>query len=74
MATPGSSFTPTLLGHEDNLETESWLEPDEIGNEIEEVVNLARQIIIEVDNDDDQELLDSHNQVLAVNEPIEIHE
>ncbi|GFU10072.1 hypothetical protein TNCV_557801 [Trichonephila clavipes] len=33
-----------------------------------------RQINLEVDNDDVQELLDSHNQELTVNELIEMHE
>ncbi|GFX44805.1 hypothetical protein TNCV_1826671 [Trichonephila clavipes] len=41
---------------------ESKLDPDEIGKVIEEVLDLARQINLEVDNDDVQELLDSNNQ------------
>ncbi|PRD28948.1 UNVERIFIED_CONTAM: Synaptobrevin-like protein YKT6 [Trichonephila clavipes] len=36
-------------------------EPDEIGNVIEYVVDLARQINLEADSDEVQELLDSHN-------------
>ncbi|GFW41864.1 hypothetical protein TNCV_5731 [Trichonephila clavipes] len=41
-------------------------ETDEIGNVIEEVVDLARQINLGVDSDDVQELLNSHNQELAI--------
>ncbi|GFX71665.1 hypothetical protein TNCV_2696531 [Trichonephila clavipes] len=48
--------------------------PDEIGNLIEEVFNLARKINLEVDSDDVQELLDSHNQELTMDELIEMHE
>ncbi|GFU50358.1 hypothetical protein TNCV_301841 [Trichonephila clavipes] len=44
-------------------------ERDEIGNVIEDVVNLARQINSELDSDSVQEMLDSHNQEL-----IEMHE
>ncbi|GFW56947.1 hypothetical protein TNCV_161751 [Trichonephila clavipes] len=49
-------------------------EPDEIGNMIEEVVDLFRKINLEVDSDDVQELLDSHYQELTINELIEMHE
>ncbi|GFT31134.1 hypothetical protein TNCV_3645321 [Trichonephila clavipes] len=42
----------------------------EIGYVIEEVVNLPRQINLEVDSDDIQELLDSHNQELTIVELI----
>ncbi|GFX02590.1 hypothetical protein TNCV_728441 [Trichonephila clavipes] len=48
-------------------------EPDETGNAIE-VVNLGRQIKLEVDRDDIQELLDTHNQELTMDEPIEMKE
>ncbi|GFT19464.1 hypothetical protein TNCV_2533691 [Trichonephila clavipes] len=41
---------------------ESVLEPDETGHVIEEAGDLGRQINLEVDSDDVQELLDSHNQ------------
>ncbi|GFW44459.1 hypothetical protein TNCV_1748881 [Trichonephila clavipes] len=34
---------------------------EEIDNVIEEVVDISRQIHLEVDNDDVQELLDFHN-------------
>ncbi|GFW38703.1 uncharacterized protein TNCV_3880701 [Trichonephila clavipes] len=47
---------------------------DEIGNENEEVVDLARQINLEVDSGHFQELLDSHNQKLTIDELIEVHE
>ncbi|GFV51755.1 hypothetical protein TNCV_1321111 [Trichonephila clavipes] len=53
---------------------ESLLEPDEIGNLIEEVVILARQINLEVDSDDVQELLDFHIQELTIHELIKMHE
>ncbi|PRD27029.1 UNVERIFIED_CONTAM: hypothetical protein NCL1_36454 [Trichonephila clavipes] len=49
-------------------------EPDEIGNLIEQVVDLARQITLEVDSDDTEEPLDSHNQQLTMDEFIERHE
>ncbi|GFX85281.1 hypothetical protein TNCV_2675561 [Trichonephila clavipes] len=41
---------------------------------IEEVVDLARQISLEVDSDEVQELLDSHNQKLTIDELIEMQE
>ncbi|GFS76216.1 transposable element Tcb2 transposase [Trichonephila clavipes] len=46
----------------------------EIGNVIEEVVDLARQINLEVDSDEVQELPDSHNQELTIDALIEILE
>ncbi|GFT06545.1 hypothetical protein TNCV_3356631 [Trichonephila clavipes] len=50
-------------------------EPDETSNLVEEVVDLAWQIYLEVDTPDDvQELLDSHNKELAIDEPIEMRE
>ncbi|GFY34597.1 hypothetical protein TNCV_1372881 [Trichonephila clavipes] len=49
-------------------------EPDETGNVIEEVVDLARQINLEVYSDVVQEQLDSHNQELTIDEFIEMHE
>ncbi|GFW94328.1 hypothetical protein TNCV_1432631 [Trichonephila clavipes] len=53
---------------------ESVPEPDETGKVIEEVVNLSRQINLEADSDDAQELLDFHNQELTMNELLERHE
>ncbi|GFV50380.1 tigger transposable element-derived protein 1 [Trichonephila clavipes] len=55
-------------------QTKSVPEPDEISNVTEEVVDLARQTNLEVDSDDVQELLDSHNQELTMDELIEMHE
>ncbi|GFX25863.1 hypothetical protein TNCV_2640071 [Trichonephila clavipes] len=55
------------------LEAESISERDEIGNEIEEVVDLARQINLEVDNDDIQDLVDSHNKELIIDELMEMY-
>ncbi|GFV16578.1 hypothetical protein TNCV_4417671 [Trichonephila clavipes] len=46
----------------------------EIGNVIEEVAYHARKINLEVNSDDIQELQDSHNQELAIDELIEMHE
>ncbi|GFX17213.1 hypothetical protein TNCV_2857361 [Trichonephila clavipes] len=43
-------------------------------NTIAEVVELATQMHLEVDSDDVQELLYSHNQKLTIDELIEIHE
>ncbi|GFU84954.1 hypothetical protein TNCV_3896811 [Trichonephila clavipes] len=47
---------------------------DEIGNVIEEVVDLARHMKFVVDSDDDQKLLVSNNQELTYDELIEMHE
>ncbi|GFV15446.1 hypothetical protein TNCV_4834721 [Trichonephila clavipes] len=49
-------------------------EPNEIVNLIEEVVDLAREINLEVGYDDVQELMDSNNQELRNDELIEMHE
>ncbi|GFV22076.1 hypothetical protein TNCV_4527611 [Trichonephila clavipes] len=49
-------------------------EPDEIGNMIEDVVDLARQINLEVDSDDVQKVLDTHNQELTMDELVQMHE
>ncbi|GFU17115.1 hypothetical protein TNCV_1853731 [Trichonephila clavipes] len=52
---------------------ESISEPDEIGNVIQGVVYLAKQINLEVDINDVQKLLDFHNRELTMDELIEIH-
>ncbi|GFV80953.1 transposable element Tc3 transposase [Trichonephila clavipes] len=49
-------------------------ESDVIRKVIEEVVDLARQINLEVDSDNVRELLHSHNQDSAMDELIEMHE
>ncbi|GFT33779.1 hypothetical protein TNCV_4382921 [Trichonephila clavipes] len=49
-------------------------EPYEIGSVIEEVVDLARQINLEMNSDNIQELLDSRNHRLTIDELIEMHE
>ncbi|GFW81349.1 hypothetical protein TNCV_376971 [Trichonephila clavipes] len=49
-------------------------ESDEIGNVIEEVVDLVRKLNLELDSDNVQELLDFHNLELAMDELIEMHE
>ncbi|GFX08912.1 hypothetical protein TNCV_2966231 [Trichonephila clavipes] len=54
-------------------QAESVPEPDGIGNLIEEVADLARQINLEVDSDEAQELMDSHSQEQTM-DLIEIHE
>ncbi|GFV09701.1 hypothetical protein TNCV_2597561 [Trichonephila clavipes] len=46
----------------------------EIGNGIEECADLPKQINLEVNRDDFQELLDSHIQGLTMDELIEMHE
>ncbi|GFU76976.1 hypothetical protein TNCV_4521321 [Trichonephila clavipes] len=56
------------------LVAESLPESGEIGNFIEEVVDLARQINSEVDSEDVQELLNSCNQELTFDELMEMHE
>ncbi|GFV56500.1 hypothetical protein TNCV_2276381 [Trichonephila clavipes] len=55
-------------------EAESVSENDETGNVIEEVVDFNRQINLEVDSDDVQEMLDSSNQKQTMNQLIEMHE
>ncbi|GFX91604.1 hypothetical protein TNCV_3681901 [Trichonephila clavipes] len=55
------------------IKTDSVPEPGAIGNVIEEVVDLAKQINLEIDNDDVQELLDSHNQESTIVELTEMH-
>ncbi|GFX44250.1 hypothetical protein TNCV_4376381 [Trichonephila clavipes] len=52
-------------GRRTRYQAESVPELEEIRNLIEEVVDFARQINLEVDSDDVQELLDSHNQKLT---------
>ncbi|GFW39408.1 hypothetical protein TNCV_1833911 [Trichonephila clavipes] len=56
------------------LETKLVSKPDEIGNLIEEIVDFARQINFEVERDVVQELLDSNNQELTMDELIEMNE
>ncbi|GFY14788.1 hypothetical protein TNCV_648311 [Trichonephila clavipes] len=66
--TGAGSFLPPVY-------SEAWAkvpETDEISNVIE-VVDLARQINLEVDSDEVQELLDSHNQELTIDELTEMH-
>ncbi|GFT04990.1 transposon Ty3-I Gag-Pol polyprotein [Trichonephila clavipes] len=52
----------------------SLRESDEIDNLIKEVVDLVRQINLEVDSDEVQELLDSPNKELTIDEFVEKHE
>ncbi|GFW14162.1 hypothetical protein TNCV_3547511 [Trichonephila clavipes] len=71
--------TPTYTNSESpplntDIQEESVTEPDDIDNFIEENVDLARQIHLEVDSDDVQELLDSYNQEITIDELIEMHE
>ncbi|GFX99128.1 hypothetical protein TNCV_2493091 [Trichonephila clavipes] len=56
------------------IETESVPEPDEISNIIEEVVELGRQINLDMDSDNVQEQLDFHNQGLEIDDFIEMPE
>ncbi|GFW83052.1 hypothetical protein TNCV_4604791 [Trichonephila clavipes] len=53
---------------------ESVPEPNEMGHVIEEIVDLDRQINLQVESDEDRELLDSHNQELTIDELIKVHE
>ncbi|GFX78217.1 uncharacterized protein TNCV_5135641 [Trichonephila clavipes] len=55
-------------------QVESVSVPDGIGNVIEEVVDLPWQINSEEDSDDVQELLDSYNQDLTIDELTEMHD
>ncbi|GFX27957.1 hypothetical protein TNCV_773421 [Trichonephila clavipes] len=63
-----------LLGEGVPAQTKLVSEPEEIGNVIEEVGDLARQINFEVDSDDIQELQDSRNPELTMDELVETHE
>ncbi|GFU18455.1 hypothetical protein TNCV_3407481 [Trichonephila clavipes] len=68
-------FSGNKLRSSSSKGTVSVTVPDEIGNGTErEDVALDRQINLEVDNDDVHRLLDTHNQELAIDELIEIHE
>ncbi|GFT11094.1 hypothetical protein TNCV_1084481 [Trichonephila clavipes] len=49
-------------------------EHDEIGNVTEEVVDLEKQINLEIDIEGIQELMESHNPELTIDELIEMHE
>ncbi|GFV87564.1 tigger transposable element-derived protein 1 [Trichonephila clavipes] len=60
------SITETLAESEPKLDGIEYL--------IEGSIDLARQIHLEVDSDDVQELLDSFNQELTMDELIEVHE
>ncbi|GFW61459.1 tigger transposable element-derived protein 1 [Trichonephila clavipes] len=53
---------------------EKIVKTGEIGNGIEELADLARKINLEVDSDNLQGLLDSHNQELKMDELIKIHQ
>ncbi|GFX19870.1 hypothetical protein TNCV_1434311 [Trichonephila clavipes] len=57
---------------EDDTCTESVPQPDEIGIVIVEVADFVKQINLEVDSDGGQELLDSHNQELTIDERVEM--
>ncbi|GFY02931.1 tigger transposable element-derived protein 1 [Trichonephila clavipes] len=53
---------------------ESVPKPDKFCNLIEKVNDFTLRIHLEVNRDDIQELLDSHNQELTIDEPIEMYE
>ncbi|GFW92494.1 hypothetical protein TNCV_518111 [Trichonephila clavipes] len=67
---------PGLSSHggRKKIQVESVTEPDEIGNVIEEIINLARQINLEADSNDVKELLNSHNHELSIEDLIETYE
>ncbi|GFX29218.1 hypothetical protein TNCV_3217521 [Trichonephila clavipes] len=69
-----SRFKLLTLAWCGDLKKESRFRPDEIGNLIEEVVDLARQINSDVESDDVQEVLDSPNPGLTIDELIGMHE
>ncbi|GFX52445.1 hypothetical protein TNCV_4324621 [Trichonephila clavipes] len=57
------------------MSEESMSVPDEIDNFIEKLSpHLDRQINLEVDSNNVQEMLDSHIQELIIDDLIEIHE
>ncbi|GFV33465.1 hypothetical protein TNCV_2412231 [Trichonephila clavipes] len=64
-----SSFSSSPIT---KIQSESVLDPDEIDSVIEVVVYLAKQINLQVDSDDFQELLICHNQRLTIDEIIEM--
>ena len=45
-----------------------------VARTVEEVVNLTRELDLEVDSDDVNKLLDSHSKELTIDELIEMHE
>ncbi|GFV36000.1 hypothetical protein TNCV_2867581 [Trichonephila clavipes] len=61
----GLFYPPPLT----ETQAELVLESDEIGNLIIKKLSIYRRNNLEVDNDDVQELLDSHNQELTIDEP-----
>ncbi|GFW27950.1 hypothetical protein TNCV_768301 [Trichonephila clavipes] len=62
-------LVPPLL-----ITTPAAVLPYTIGNQNEEVVNLHRQIDLESNNNDTRTLRDPHNQDLAIDEVLEMHE
>ncbi|GFW17112.1 hypothetical protein TNCV_2762361 [Trichonephila clavipes] len=56
------------------FEANKSIQSDEIGDGIEEAMDLPKQINLVGDSDDVQELLESHNQELIIDELIEMHE
>ncbi|GFT93041.1 hypothetical protein TNCV_2715531 [Trichonephila clavipes] len=55
-------------------QAQSLPQPDDIGYVIEGILHFARQINLEMDSDDAEELLDSQNQELTIDEFIEIND
>ncbi|CAH0719439.1 unnamed protein product, partial [Brenthis ino] len=76
IAESGDTLYPEKLKKmiEDETEGESPSDPEQIDDIIEEVIDIAKQLNLEVDVDDVQELLDSHNQELTIDELIEMRE
>ncbi|GFV39020.1 hypothetical protein TNCV_965861 [Trichonephila clavipes] len=54
-------------------QVESVPEPNEIDKVIEEVVDPTRQINLEMDGDDVQQLMGFHNQELTIDALLEMH-
>ncbi|GFU13986.1 uncharacterized protein TNCV_1818261 [Trichonephila clavipes] len=64
----------SLIGDFSANNVQSLPQPDDIGYVIEGIVYFARQINLEMDSDDAEELLDSQNQELTIDEFIEIND
>ncbi|GFU63439.1 hypothetical protein TNCV_44851 [Trichonephila clavipes] len=65
----------TFANHSIDLQSYGGISAsDEIGHVIEKVVDIARQIILEMDSGGVQELMDSYNQELIMDELIKMHE
>ena len=64
----------TAIFFTSETQEETISDPEQIPIIIEELIYIAKQLNLEVDNDDVQELLDSHNQELTIDEFIKMRQ